>query len=76
MHGLARPSNQNREARLFVRKREIDERVKRCSPDPDALKLGDLPAKLEDGYISIFQSQRQFVLGMHIVPRNENEFAI
>ena len=57
----ARPSNPNREARLFVRKRETDERVKRCRPKPDVLKLGELPDKLEEGYISIPHFQRQFV---------------
>ena len=35
--------------------------MKRCSPKPDVLKLGDLPDKLEGGYISIPQFQHQFV---------------
>ena len=56
----ARPSNQNREARLFVA-RETDKRVKRCSPKPDDFELGELPGKLEHGDISIPQFQRQFV---------------
>lgn len=60
----ARPSNPNREARLSVCKRETEKRVKRCSPKPDVLKLGDLPAKLEEGYISVPQFQRQFVWGI------------
>ena len=38
--------------------------MKRCSPKPDVLKLGDLPAKLEEGYISVPQFQRQFVWGI------------
>lgn len=35
--------------------------MKRCRPKPDVLKLGELPDKLEEGYISIPQFQRQFV---------------
>ena len=50
------PSNQNREARLFVRKRETDERVKLRRSKPDMLKLGELSDKLEEGYVSMLNA--------------------